>query len=444
MLVALLLAAILGFNYYLSYIFAKDSFLERLKERATIIANVHLESDKVNQNKFDLMDKKYNPGLQAELIVIFDKDLKIKYIEGIDSLNIDNKLINQLKKLKTKPFERNGRTFIGFPFEDDQGSFYVVATAIDLVGKSKLQNLAQSMLISFFIFLVFTILAGQFLSKKALEPIQTVIGQVNTISASNLHERVTYENEKDEIAQLSKTFNSMLDRLEGAFVSQKSFVSNASHELRNPLAAMIGQAEIALMKDRDNEHYLEVVKTIYSDAIRLKKIVNSLLHLSQASTESEIRNHTIINIDELILDIIENLSRTKGYDQIEIQLPEEMDEQLRISGNLSLLEVAIGNLIDNACKYSDGKPVLCKIEKRNTRIFLTIEDHGLGMSQEDLKYCMEPFYRSTNVRNKEGFGIGMAVSNTILKSHEIDFSLQSELQKGTIIRLSFKEAKLVS
>ena len=442
LLVALLLAAILGFNYYLSSLFAKDSFLERLKERATIIANVHLESDKINQNRFDLMDKKYNPGLQAELIVIFDKDLKIRYIEGIDSLNINTQLIQQLQLRQPKPLEKGGRTFIGFPFEDDQGSFFVVATAIDLVGNSKLRNMAQSMVISFFIFLVFTILAGHFLSKKALEPIQSVIFQVNAISASNLHERVQYNNEKDEIAQLSKTFNSMLNRLEDAFVSQLAFVCNASHELRNPLAAMIGQAEITLMKARDNIHYQEVIKTIYSDALRLKQIVNSLLQLSQATTESEIRNHTLINLDELLLDIIEPLSRTKGYNQIEILLPEEMDEQLHIKGNLSLLEVAIGNLIDNACKYSDGKPVLCKLEKRDQNIYLIIEDHGLGMGQEDLKYCMEPFYRSSHVRNKEGFGIGLAVASTILNSHGIGFSIQSQEGKGTTIHLSFQEEKL--
>jgi len=230
--------------------------------------------------------------------------------------------------------------------------------------------------------------------------------------------------------------------LEDAFVSQLAFVSNASHELRNPLAAMIGQAEIALMKDRENMHYQEVIKTIYSDALRLKKIVNSLLHLSQASTESEIRNHSLINLDELLLDIIENLSRTKGYNQIKIQLPEEMEEQLHIKGNLSLLEVAIGNLIDNACKYSENKPVLCKLEKKGIKIYLIIEDHGFGMGQEDLKYCMEPFYRSSSVRNKEGFGIGMAVANTILNNHGIDLSIQSELGKGTIIQLSFQEEKL--
>ena len=78
----------------------------------------------------------------------------------------------------------------------------------------------------------------------------------------------------------------MYERLENDFLRQMAFVSNASHELRNPLAAMIGQAEITLMKERENSYYKEVLETIFSDALRLKKIVNSLLQLSQASADS--------------------------------------------------------------------------------------------------------------------------------------------------------------
>ena len=162
MLVAFLLVAILSFNYYLSYVFANDSFLERLKERATIIANVHLESDKQNQNRFDLMDKKYNPGLQAEFVVIYDKKLNIRYIEGTDGLHIDRMFIASLQRNQPKPIEKDGRIFIGFPFEDDKGSFYVVASAVDFVGRSKLQNMIKTMIISFLIFLIFVILAGQY------------------------------------------------------------------------------------------------------------------------------------------------------------------------------------------------------------------------------------------------------------------------------------------
>jgi len=438
----MLLAAILSFNYYISSVFAKDSFLERLRERATIIANVHLESDKKNQNRFDLMDKKYNPGLPAEVVVIFDNKLKVRYSERNDSIHLDSSIVQKLRQLEGSSFEKNGRIYIGFPFEDDQGSFYVVATGVDLVGTSKLKNQLESMAVSFSFFLLFALLAGQFLSKKALEPIQSVISQVNAISASNLHERVKYKNDKDEIAQLSKTFNSMLARLEDSFASQLAFVSNASHELRNPLAAMIGQAEITLMKQRENGYYQEALETIYADALRLKQIVNSLLHLSQANSESAIQNHSPIRLDEMILDIIENLSKTKGYNQIEIHLPEENGEDLIIVGNSRLLEVAIANLIDNACKYSNNKPVKCTLEIALEKLSLIIQDQGLGMNSDDLKHCFEPFYRSNSVRSKEGFGIGMAVSCAIFKTHGVDMNIESEEGIGTTIKLEFNLVRL--
>jgi len=191
------------------------------------------------------------------------------------------------------------------------------------------------------------------------------------------------------------------------------------------------------MKDRDNPYYQEVLMTIYSDALRLKKIVNNLLHLSQANVESSVQNHVQIRLDEMVLDVIENLSRTKGYNQIEVNLPEDSDFNLLVIGNEMLLAVAIGNLIENACKYSDGKPVQCILKRERTKLLLSVQDHGLGMSPEDLKFCMEPFYRSNNARTKEGFGIGMAVSDTILKSHGVGFQIESELGKGTKVKLSF-------
>ena len=142
-------------------------------------------------------------------------------------------------------------------------------------------------------------------------------------------------------------------------------------------------------------------------------------------------------MDEMVLDIIENLTRTKGYRQIEILLPEEMGEELLVKGNPSLLEVGIGNLIDNACKYSDGKEVICSIEKDGKDLLLVVEDHGLGMSELEMKYCLDPFYRSESARKKEGFGIGLAVSNSIFKSHGVDMQLSSQPGKGTRIQLRF-------
>ncbi len=431
--------AVLGFNYYLAYIFAKDSFYDRLKSRAIAIVGTHFEGPSATQIDFDDLETEYKQVLPGETIYLFDKDYNIKFSTAEDSFFVDTVLVSRLLKTKEKFLEVEERMILGAPIKFSKGEYYVVASAIDIVGESKLRYMLQSMVLSFFVFLIFTVLAGQVLAKNALKPIQWVINQVNTISAQNLYERVKYENNKDEIAQLSKTFNLMLSRLEEAFESQSSFVSNASHELRNPIAAMIGQSEIALMKERDVEDYQNVLKAIHSDATRLKLIVNSLLQLSQASAEQIKTQIENIRLDELLLDIVENLSKTKSYSQIEVHLPENTSDEILIKGSSGLLEIAISNLIDNACKYSNDKPVNCSISRNLNNWQLQIEDHGIGMTPEELNFCTQPFYRSSDVRSKEGFGIGLAVSKKIFGFHHVKMEISSIKGLGTKVVLTFPD-----
>jgi signal transduction histidine kinase len=151
----------------------------------------------------------------------------------------------------------------------------------------------------------------------------------------------------------------MLNRLEDAFISQSAFVSNASHELRNPIAAMIGQAEVTLLKERSPDFYKTTLNAIHTNAIRLKNIVNSLLQLSQASAEQIKAQIEKIRLDELLLDVVENLNRSQKKYKIEVLLPENQTDEILTEGSEGLIEVALTNLIDNVCKYSDGKPVSC-------------------------------------------------------------------------------------
>ncbi|HOY95683.1 MAG TPA: HAMP domain-containing sensor histidine kinase [Catalimonadaceae bacterium] len=441
-LVAFLLLAILGFNYFLAYIFASESFLDRLKERAVTVATMHLDQDKPHQKQFDEINKRYKQVLRGETIQIFDTNLRVCYSEQTDSFKPDPELIAVVRSGEYEASLENGRYVIGFTYNLDDQDYYIFASAVDATGTSKLQNMLKTMLISFLVFLVFVVLAGQFLSQKALEPIQSVIQQVNSITAESLDKRVKYKNDTDEIAQLALTFNSMLVRLENSFKSQSGFVRNASHELRNPLAAMIGQAEIALNRDRDNPYYKDVIKAIFEEALRLKHIVNSLLELSQASPEVVASNQEIIRLDELILDIVESLVKTKNYKQIEVRLPDSLEAEPLIVGNRSLLEVAIGNLIENACKYSDGKLVHCFLDQLDNTLQLSIKDEGIGMTEEDIAFFTEPFYRSSRARMKEGFGIGMAISSKILQIHGIEMDVKSRLEMGTTVTLRFNPVQL--
>ncbi len=437
-LVALLLLAILGFNYFLAYIFASESFLDRLKERAITVTTMHLDQDEPHQKQYDEINKRYKQVLKGETIQIYDTNLRICYSEQTDAFKPDPDLISVVRRSgEYEAILENGRYLIGFTYNLDNHDYYIFASAVDVTGTSKLQNMLKTMLISLLIFLVFVVLAGQYLSQKALEPIQSVIQQVNSITAESLDKRVKYKNDTDEIAQLALTFNSMLIRLENSFKSQSGFVRNASHELRNPLAAMIGQAEIALNRDRDNPYYKEVMQAIFEEALRLKHIVNSLLELSQASPEVVASNQEIIRLDELLLDIVENLVKTKNYKQIEVRLPDSLEAEPLIIGNRSLLEVAIGNLIENACKYSDGKLVHCFLDQLENTLQLSIKDDGIGMTEEDITFFTEPFYRSSRARMKEGFGIGMAISSKILQIHGIEMDVKSRLEMGTTVTLRF-------
>lgn len=437
LIVALLLAAILGFNYYLAYIFAKESYFDRLRERALTIAEMQLDQDENNRTRFDAINRKYKQILNGEMVQIYDQNRVIRYQENSSEFPIPLWVKQELLDQKQDEILIDDRYYIQIRYVTEDDKFIILASARDVVGSSKLRYMVQTMVVSFLLFLGLVVLLGRFLARKALQPMREVMSQVSTIGFDSLEKRVYYRNDKDEIAQLAQTFNLMLDRLEDAFKAQSGFVRNASHELRNPLAAMIGQSEVTLNKPREPEYYQEVLRAILQEALRLKHIVNSLLQLSQASPSAVRESLEVIRLDELLLDIVEKLSSQNRSYQIEIRLPENPESELLFTGNRSLLEVAIGNLVENACKYSEGKTVHCLLEKKQENTILKIIDEGIGMTETDIKFFTEPFYRSSRVRAQEGFGIGMAISSKILQIHGIPMTVQSELNKGTRITLEF-------
>jgi signal transduction histidine kinase len=203
---------------------------------------------------------------------------------------------------------------------------------------------------------------------------------------------------------------------------------------------MIGQAEIALKKERDSTYYRNVIQTIFQESLRLKHIVNSLLHLSKASKEVVGKTLENLRLDELVLDVVENLIQAERDRKIDVRLSFPAEREPMISGNRSLLEVAIGNILENACKFSDNQPVLCEL-KRSAGNFLelSIADSGIGMSVEEIERVSEPFFRSVNAREKEGFGIGMAVAARVFQVHQVEMYISSIQGSGTKINLLFPE-----
>ena len=221
----------------------------------------------------------------------------------------------------------------------------------------------------------------------------------------------------------------MLDRLDSAFKAEKSFVSHASHELNNPITAIQGECEISLLKERSTGEYIESLQRISSESKRLSSLIRHLLFLSRQEEEL-LKN----NIEEIILaDILKEL--TASDERIHLHL-EETDRQMTVKANPYLLKIALKNIIDNACKYSE-KEVNVTLYREQQQIILDIEDRGIGIPQEEIEHIFQSFYRGSNTRDYAGQGIGLSLTLKIISAYHAKLDISSEIEKGTKVRVIF-------
>lgn len=226
------------------------------------------------------------------------------------------------------------------------------------VDKSRAGNLAELRKILFWsiIFSIWlSVLFSYFFATRAIKPITNIIKSVKEINSLKLNTRLDEGDKKDEIAQLAITFNEMLSDLEIAFRNQEDFVSNASHELRTPLTVMKGESDYILSHERSVEDYINHIQGINADLKNLNELINNLLELAQITRDKSI-SITSVRIDEIVYNAIFQIKNKYPGRKIvpRISYPENEDDLL-VGGNEGLLSIAFSNLLDNACKFSEGE-----------------------------------------------------------------------------------------
>ncbi len=442
-LTSLFLIGIFLLIFYTSKKYTESEFYLRLSQRATIAAQAYLEANKFNIDIYDDIRIKHLMTLPNEKEVIYRVDAENKKaLEALDTL-LPASFYRQIFDTEYAELEQREYFYTGLLFHDASGDFIVVLSATDLYGFGKLDNLRDILLGAFFISIIFIFFLGRYYSKQALSPISKIINEVNSISAENLSLRIGTANHKDELGQLSKTFNNMLDRLQLSFDLQSNFINNASHELRNPLTAILGQTEIALNKERNTEEYHSILTSIDREASRLDFLVNGLLKLAQTDFDSKGFLIEPIRMDEMILTIKKNIDVAIPGNHIELDFEElpKREEAITHMGSESLLKVALGNIIENACKFSDNKKVMVKIISDEDYILLTVKDQGVGIPEDELKNIYEPFFRASNVRNIEGFGFGLPLAYRIIKMHSGEIRFITQVDNGTLVKIKLPNQK---
>jgi signal transduction histidine kinase len=438
-IVGILFVILSFYIYFFSADFRHEEFYRRLENRAISTARLLVDVDEVDANLLQLIEKSTPESLPSEKMTIIDYRNKAVFsTDESHVIRITTGMLNEIRLKNEVKYKQGDYEILGILFIGKYDRFVVVNAAIDKYGFRKLRYLKVILVIGFIITIILVSFAGWFFSGRAMAPISNVIKQVERITESSLNLRLDSGNEKDEIAQLSRTFNDMLNRLEAAFKMQKNFVSNASHELRTPLTSITGQLEVILMKKRAEEEYVKSINSVLEDIKNLNRISNGLLLLAQTSSDITTINLSPIRIDDLIWQARgELIKRNKEYIIIVLFDPSINDDKYLIANcNEQLIKAAIINLIDNGCKYSSLHEVIVKLLYPGGD-YLTIEFHdkGIGIGKDEIKHIFEPFYRSKDALTVKGHGIGLSLVDRVVKLHNGSIKVESEFGKGSVFTL---------
>lgn len=440
---SLIFALIIGFVFIFIYTRVANNtyeqFNKRLLDRAYTAAKILLEKDEFSTSKYESLTRQYLRNLPQEEETFFKIENNKIFKEPGDQLYYNEEAF--LKNLEGEHvfFEINGKQAVSIFYQDNQGDYITVVSAIDEEGKDQLSHLLNVLLLTSLFSLILILAISLFFASVLLKPINVMVDRVQQITASKLELRLDEGDGKDEISRLAATFNAMLLRLETSFYTQKKFIENASHELRTPLTIILGEADYALQSNKKETTEVALNK-IYDEATHLNELFTSLLHLSAVRAEQPNKGFEIFRIDELVQQISIRLNKLNPGHRIRLdyQEIERFDENsFEISGNRLWIEIAISNILKNALKYSINEKVNISMGQTSEFSVIYIQDFGPGISKSDLDKVFTPFYRGENGKKEKGHGIGLALTKDIVKIHKGRIGIETETDKGTVVTLKF-------
>lgn len=439
LLVATILLVFAVVVYWSSSKNREVEFFEVLEKEGITKAKLFFEAE-VNPSTLHKIYR-YNSEVINEVeVAIYDLDFNLLYhdAEEIDRVKETKLMIDDIVSQQRLHYFQDDWQVIGMIYSYNGKEYVLTATALDEYGYVKMHNLFLTILLLTILSLIVIYICGGLFADRVLLPIKLMNKEVNNITATNLDLRISTEKNKDELGDLANNFNVMLDRLEQSFDAQKQFVSNISHELRTPLAAIIAELELALVKEQKTEDYIKTIENALSDSKRIVRLSNSLLDFAKASYDPTEIVFKTVRVDEVILDACQKIQRGNPTYKFNFIIDERIDSEdlVSITGNSYLLEVAIINLLENACKFSEDQQCKILLSTNNNKLTLVISDEGMGMSKEDLDNIFTPFFRGENGKYIEGNGIGLSLTHKIIKLHQGTIEVQSKINEGTTFTIT--------
>ena len=288
------------------------------------------------------------------------------------------------------------------------------------------------------VLLILSILGGYLIAGQALKPIKEVTEAANAISdGQDLKARIGATGGKDEVSQLAASFDNMFDRLEASFEAEQQFTSDASHELRTPTTVILAECNYAQKNAKTPEDYQASLDVIQRQAEKMSTLVRSLLEITRLDQGTQKVNLEYADLSDLVHVVCEEqaIVAQKG-----IRLQTDIQPELYAEIDVFLISRMLQNLIDNAYKFGkENGYVRVTLHRAGDGARLTVEDNGIGISEEDRSRIFQRFYQAEDSRPLSGMGLGLSMVRQIVLLHGGTISVDSAEGKGTTFTVILPE-----
>ena len=279
------------------------------------------------------------------------------------------------------------------------------------------------------------------LDRRVLAPIRDITEMAATLSANNLSNRINVAGTKNELQDLAVVINSMLDRIERSYNSQKQFVSDASHELRTPIAVIQGYTDMLRRWGKDDPAVLEEgINAISQETANMKSLVENLLFLARHDKKTLMMEMSMFDPCDLLGELHREAEMVTPQDHFVL----EPMNHCEIEADRGMVKQVMRILLDNAVKYTpEGGTVTMGVEAAPEGCILTVRDNGPGISEADLPKIFDRFYRADSARHSEtgGHGLGLSIARIIVVAHGGKIRVRSKLGQGSVfsVRLPYRQ-----
>ena len=344
-------------------------------------------------------------------------DGKVKWIEG----NIDN-------------IYSHSRYILCYPTMYDNKVETIVFVSVPM--SELIANINRIYIIVAF-FLLLAVILGfvtiHWTVSEFVKPIRELNSAAKYISKGNFDEKIEIRNNtNDELSELCHTFNKMAENLDSLEKRRREIISNISHDLRSPITSIRGFLQAMLDGTISEDKYKHYMEIIYKETERLQTLSDNILDLTKLDNSANALNITEFDINSVINEVI-NLMKVRAYGKsIYLKMVTER-EVINVKGDAEKIRRVINNLVDNAIKFTDRGGVTVSSVVKNGKAYISVEDTGIGLSEDEQTRVFERLYKADASRgmDKAGSGLGLAIVKEFVKAHKQTIELESEKGIGS-------------